>query len=155
MSTEKPAKMKLWLRIVLAGSLAFNLAVAGLAVGAMIRFRDEARPRPGPNFGAMMFRELDHGTRRSLREKAGGDHGNFHDRQRAEGETLLTLLRADPFEPEALSSFIETQAATGHDFKTLVQNAWVNKVMTMSAEDRVSYADELQDRMSRPPRPKR
>jgi len=155
MSTEKPAKMKLWLRIVLAGSLALNLAVAGLAVGAAIRFRDEPRLRSGPSFGAMMFRELDHGTRRSLRQKAGGHHGNFHDRQRAESEAVLSLLRADPFDPEALVHFIEEQAATGFDFKTAVRNAWLNKVKTMSAEERAAYADKLQDRMSKPPRPPR
>jgi uncharacterized membrane protein len=153
MSTEKPAKMKLWLRIVLAGSLALNLAVAGLAVGAMIRFKDEARPRPGPNFGAMMFRELDRDTRRSLRQKAGGDHGSFHDRQRAESKAVLTLLRADPFDPDALAGFFAAQAVTGHDFRTLVQSAWVNKVKTMSAEERAAYADELQDRLRKPKGP--
>ena len=156
MSTEKPAKMKLWLRIVLAGSLGLNLAVAGLAVGSMIRFRDEAKPRPSPTFGVMLFRELDRGERRALREQAGGDHGNFHDRRRAEGKAVLTLLQADPFEPEALSRLLDAQATTGHDFQNSVQRAWVRKVASMSAEERASYAEELQGRMRRssgpPPR---
>lgn len=152
MSTEKPAnpaKMKLWLRIVLAGSLGLNLAVAGLAVGAAVRFRDGPQMRPGPMFGVMLFRELDRDARRSLRQKAGGEHGSFHDRLRAEGEAILTLLRADPFEPDALAQFIEAQAATGHQFQTVVQRAWVAKVETMTAGERASYADELQGRMRR------
>jgi len=153
MSTDKPAKMKMWLRIVLAGSLGLNLAVAGLAVGAMIRFRDEARPRPGPTFGVMLFRELDSETRRSLRQTAGGDHGNFHDRKRAESEAVLTVLRADPFEADALSHLIKTQATAGHDFQSSVQRAWVNKVDAMTAAERASYADELQGRMRNRPRP--
>lgn len=150
MSTEKPAKMKLWLRIVLAGSLGLNLAVAGLAVGAVIRFRDDGGPKAGPPFGAMMFRELDRETRRSLRQKAGGDHGNFHDRRRAEGEAILTLLRADPFEAEALSGFIEGQASSGHDFQMSVQQAWLARIGAMSVDERADYADELQKRMRRP-----
>ena len=153
MSTDKPTKMKLWLRIVLAGSLGLNLAVAGLAVGSMIRFRDEAKPRPGPTFGVMLFRELDRGERRSLRQQAGGDHRSFHDRRRAEGEAVLTLLRADPFEADALSGLLDVQAKTGHDFQNSVQQAWVKKVETMSVEERADYADELQERMHRPPGP--
>ncbi|PCJ10566.1 MAG: hypothetical protein COB16_00725 [Rhodobacteraceae bacterium] len=150
MSTQKPAKMKLWLRIVLAGSLGLNLAVAGLAIGAVIRFRDEARLRPAPSFGALLFRELDKDTRRALRQKAGGDHGSFHDRRRAEGDVVLTLLRADPFEPDALSSFFQGQASSGHDFRMSVQQAWVTRVVAMSEAERASYADELQQRMHHP-----
>jgi len=155
MSTDKPAKMKLWLRIVLAGSLGLNLAVAGLAVGAVIRFRDDGGPKAGPSFGVMLFRELDRETRKSLRQKAGGDHGSFHDRRRAEGVAILNLLRADPFEAEALSGFIEGQASIGHEFQKSVQQAWVARVGAMSVDERTSYADELQQRMRRPHGPKR
>jgi len=155
MSTDKPAKMKPWLRIVLAGSLALNLAVAGLAIGAVIRFRDDGGPKAGPPFGSMMFRELDPETRRSLRQKAGGDHGSFHDRRRAEGAAILTLLRADPFEVEALTGFIEGQASSGRDFQKSVQQAWVARVGAMTVDERAAYADELQQRMRRPHGPKR
>jgi len=155
MSTDKPAKMKPWLRIVLAGSLGLNLAVAGLAIGAVIRLRDDGGPKAGPPFGAMMFRELDRETRQSLRQKAGGDHGSFHDRRRAEGEAVLTLLRADPFETDALSGFIQKQASSGHDFQMSVQQAWLAQVEAMSAQERADYADVLQQRMRRPHRSKR
>lgn len=150
MSTVKAPKMKLWLRIVLAGSLGLNLAVAGLAIGAVVRFRDEARPKPEPSFGVMLFRELDHKTRRSLRQKAGGDHGSFRDRRRAESERILSLLRADPFEPETLSGFIQQQASSGHDFQMSVQQAWVARMVAMTGVERASYADKLQQRMLRP-----
>lgn len=155
MSTTQTPKMKLWLRIVLAGSLGLNLMVAGLAVGAALRFRDDVRPRPMPSFGAMLFRELDSETRQSLRQQAGGDHGNFHKRRRAEGESVLALLRADPFVVEALSSFLQGKATSGHDFQMLVQKAWIERVAAMSEVERESYADELQQRMHRPPKPPR
>jgi len=150
MSTAQPPKMKRWLRIVLAGSLGLNLAVAGLAVGAMIRFHDTPRGRLGPPLGAMLFHELDRKTRRALRQQAGGDHGSFRDRRRAEGEMVLTLLRADPFAAEDLSDFMLGQVSSGHDFQVSVQRAWLGQVAAMNDAERASYADELQQRMQRP-----
>mgnify|MGYP001628054743 CR=1 FL=1 len=67
---QKP-KMKLWLKLLLAGSLALNLAIAGLAAGAVLRHKG-GRDGPGgppPAVGAMLFRDLDQIGRASCRER--------------------------------------------------------------------------------------
>ena len=150
MSTDKTPKMKLWLRIVLVASLGVNLVVVGLAAGAMIRFHDQDRSRPAPFLGAMLFRELDKDTRRELRQMAGGDHGNMHERRRAESAKVLELLRADPFDADALTVYIREQASSGHEFQMSVQQAWIARIGAMDAEERVEYADHLQEKMQRP-----
>ncbi|APG46253.1 periplasmic heavy metal sensor [Phaeobacter porticola] len=142
-------------RWLLIASLALNLVVIGVAVGAAWRYagHDKARLRMPP-VGALLFRDLDAGTRQSLRSKAEGDHGSYHARRRAEGARVVELLRATPFEAAALGEMLNAQAERRHSFQRSVQEAWLGKIEAMSAEERADYADRLQHRVDHPKRRK-
>lgn len=150
MSTERKPGMKLWLKLLLAGSLALNLAVVGIAAGAAWRFsgkdRDWRRP---PAVGAMIFRELDPATRKALRQEAGGGHGSYAKRRHAEGEAVIAALRRDPFDAGALLQMLRGQAEARHGFHTRVQEAWVRKLEVMTPKQRADFAGRMEERMQR------
>ncbi|MDE4133810.1 periplasmic heavy metal sensor [Phaeobacter sp. QD34_3] len=151
--------MRPWLKALLAVSLAANLAVAGLAVGAAVRWRDGDHPgRRPPSVGAMIFRDLDRDTRRALHNRAEGEHGSHIARRRAEGDAVIAILMGDPFQAEALATLLRQQAESRHAFYISVQEAWVAQLEAMAAEDRKRYAQKMQERFKRhgddgPPRP--
>ncbi|WP_323775570.1 periplasmic heavy metal sensor [Leisingera sp.] len=142
--------MKLWLKLLLAVSLALNLAVIGIAAGAAWRVsgKDRHWQRP-PTVGAMIFRGLDRDTRQALRQEAGGDHGSYFKRRHAEGAAVIAALRSGAFDADALLAMLRGQAEARHDFHTKVQEAWVRKVAAMTPEERASFADRMEQRMER------
>ena len=150
MTTQGKPKMKLWLRIVLVGSLALNLLIMGLAVGAAWRFQDGKGMRSGPSMGAMLFRELDPEVRKQLREQAGGGHGSHHKRRQADAKAVLTSLRASPFELDVLAQVLAQQTASRHDFQSSVQQAWLRQIEAMSDTERAEYADRLEQMLHKP-----
>ncbi|NVK15118.1 MAG: periplasmic heavy metal sensor [Rhodobacteraceae bacterium] len=148
MTAEAKPRMKLWLKLLLAGSLALNLAVIGIAAGAAWRFsgKDRHWQRP-PSVGAMIFRELDRDTRKALRQRAGGDHGSYFKRRHAEGEAVVAALRREDFDAEALLAMLKEQADARHAFHSSVQEAWVRKLERMAPEERAAFADRMEARM--------
>lgn len=150
MNAEGKRGMKLWLKLLLAGSLALNLAVIGLAAGAAWRFsgkhRDWHRP---PSVGAMIFGTLDRETRKALRQEAGGEHGSYGERRQAEGQAVIAALRSEAFDAGSLLQMLQGQADARHDFHTKVQEAWVRKLAGMTAEERHAFAGRMEERMQR------
>lgn len=148
MSAESKPGMKLWLKLLLAGSLALNLAVIGLAAGAAWRFSDKDKhwKRPPP-VGALIFKELEPGTRMALRQEAGGAHGSYVKRRRAESEAVLKALRSEEFDAGALLMLLQGQSDARHAFHTKVQKAWVQKLEGMTPAQRAELADRLEERM--------
>ncbi|WP_424979436.1 periplasmic heavy metal sensor [Leisingera sp. S232] len=146
---NKPA-MKKWLKLLLAGSLALNLAMIGIAAGAALRYGDKDRDwhrRPPPSVGAMIFRQLDAETRESLRQQAGGGHGSFMQRRHAEGAAVIAALRSSDFDAAALLAVLRTQAESRHVFHTRVQETWVRKLAAMTPAERAVFADRMEQRM--------
>lgn len=150
MSAESKPAMKLWLKLLLAGSLALNLAVIGIAAGAAWRFSGKEKhwQRP-PEIGAVIFRELDRDTRKALRQEAGGGHGSYVKRRHAEGKAVIEALRSEAFDAAALLAVLQGQAEARHAFHSKVQEAWVNKVAGMTAQERAEFAGRLEERMER------
>ncbi|MGR3760202.1 periplasmic heavy metal sensor [Roseobacteraceae bacterium NS-SX3] len=145
--------MKRWQKVLLAVSLALNLAVAGLAAGAVLRHAGGGPgAHRGPSPGAMLFRELDRDTRAELRRTANEGHRNLGERRRAEAREVIALLAADPFDAGALAAAMRAQAERRHAFHLSVQEAWIAKVQAMSAEERAEYAARLEEQMQRRPR---
>lgn len=142
--------MKRWLKLLLAGSLALNLAVVGVAAGLYLRFSggDKHWRRP-PDVGAMIFRELDRDTRKMLRQEASGAHGSYVKRRHAEAAVVIAALRADPFDPALLLAELKTQSQARDAFHGKVQEAWVRKLTNLSPQERAAFADKMQERLSR------
>ncbi|MFW8634431.1 periplasmic heavy metal sensor [Cribrihabitans pelagius] len=150
MSEKGKTGMKPWQKWLLALSLALNLAVIGLAAGTAIRFAGHQRGwhRP-PSVGAMIFRELDRDTRAALRREAGGGHGSFPARRRAEAEAVIAALRSEPFGAAELLRLLQEQAAVRHRFHLTMQEAWVEQVRAMTPEERAAFAGRMQERLER------
>ncbi|WP_417679094.1 periplasmic heavy metal sensor [Pseudodonghicola sp.] len=161
-TNRKPPRMRPWLRLLLGVSLALNLAVAGLAVGAAIRFGDRPdRVRPPMPLGALMFRELPREDRKMLRDRDRETREGRDARRRAEAAELDAALRAVPFDPTPLEAFIARDAARQADFADAMRNAWLTRVKAMTEAERAQYADRLQEALQRqderraPPPPER
>lgn len=144
-----------WLKLALVASVALNLAVAGLVLGAWLG--------DGPRKG--MPRDLSFGPfsealsdkdRRALRRDLLGRLGEFRtarEAARAEFADLLTALRADPFDPDALKmalAAIETRTA---DRLELGRSLIETRLVEMSAAERQAFADRLERGLQRRPRP--
>jgi len=154
-------RVPVWLRIVLGVSLALNLMVLGLLGGAMLRYGGPEGVRPPPrSIGAALFRALPGEDRRALREHSsamatgagmpmkGGQNG-AHARQMALTKDISDALRATPFDLEVLSDILVEQAAQREGVQKSVQQALLERVAGMSAQDRLAYADRLAHVMGR------
>lgn len=137
-------------KIALAISVALNLAVAGLAAGAWLGGGHRDMPRD-MSFGPFSD-ALDDGDRKAIRRALLERMGEFRASRaeaRAEFETLVDTLRADPFDPEAMKvalAAIETRNAERLELgRTLIET----RLIEMSAEDRRAFADRLEKGLRR------
>lgn len=140
-----------WMKIALVVSVALNLAVAGLVLGAWLG--------DGPHKG--MPRDLSFGPfsealsdadRRALRKDLMGRAGEFRSSReaaRTEFAALLDALRADPFDPAAMTAAltaIETRNAERLDLgRSLIET----RLIEMSAAERRAFADRLEQGLRR------
>ena len=139
------------MKIALVVSVALNLAVAGLVLGA--------RLGDGPHKG--MPRDLSFGPfsealsdadRHALRKDLMGRAGEFRssrEASRAEFAALLAALRADPFDPARLTAAltaIETRNAERLDLGRSLIEA---RLIEMSAAGRRAFADRLEKGLRR------
>jgi hypothetical protein len=172
----------LWLRVGFGLSLALNLAIAGLVVGAAGRDRWDDR-RSAAADGGGPHGDAGHVTGRAAdRDNPGGMALSPYaaalppsDRRalgreviarvRSEGiglrdlrasvETLVTALRADPYRPEAVAAELARQRAALTRLQEVSQDAVLGRVAQMSAEERRAFADRIEDGLRRrggPPR---
>lgn len=146
---RKPPRMRPWLRGLLAVSLALNLAVAGMAIGAAIRFGGPDHARPPLPLGALLYRELPPEDRRALRDDRLGSREERAARRRADAAELDAALRAMPFDPARMEAFLAEQARRHGDLERGMRAAWMRQVGQMSPEDRAAYADRLAAAMAR------
>ncbi len=138
-------------KIALALSVALNLAVAGLAVGAWLGDGPHKGMPRDMSFGP--FSEaLDDSDRKAIRRTLLDRVGEFRaQREAAEAEfqTLLAALRADPFDPAAMKvalSSIETRNAERLQLgRTLIET----RLIEMSPKERAAFADRLEKGLRR------
>lgn len=149
MVEENKTKLRPWLRLVLIGSLALNLLVVGVAVGAMFRFGRPGLDRPPHSIGTLMFRELSREDRRALWRRAQEDRGDLGRRRAAEGVAVMAALRQVPFDPVSLEQVLSAQIRHREAFQQGVQDAWLARVSAMTEAERAAYADRLEHGLKR------
>lgn len=152
---EKSQKARLWVRILLAVSLALNLLFVGLTVGAAARFWKPDGHRPHPSVGAALIRALPSEHRKGLRDeiRVHRDEGRY-EKGRREAEEIAEILTDVPFDPDALAEIAGRQLERHHGWLSAMQGAWLDRVSAMSVDERSEYATRLQSIMSQE-RPKR
>lgn len=138
-------------KIALAVSVALNLAVAGLAAGAFLRDGPQRGIPRDMSFGP--FSEaLDDADRRSIRRALLERAGEFRQQRnaaRAEFETLLVTLRANPFDAEALKSALAALEARNAERLELGRSLIEARLIQMSPEERAAFADRLEKGLRR------
>lgn len=135
------------LRIVLAVSVALNLLVAGLGIGAAFR----GGPNPdqmsrdlgfGP-FSEALDMEQRRALRDSLMQKSPQIRGAMQQR-RADLAQLLTALRAEPFDAAAMQNALATMRTRLEGQLILGQNALAEVLIAMPTAQRLKFADRLE-----------
>lgn len=150
MSMEQETKpgRRLWMRLLLGGSLALNLLFVGLFVGAAMRFGGPDRKPPQPSVGAALFREMPREHRRALFSTMRSHHDIDGSRRASEAQAVVQALRAQPFDPDALSRVVGQQLNRRSTWLAATQDDWLARVAEMSAQDREAYADRIEQAVS-------
>lgn len=147
LSPDRPPR---WIKGLLFGSLALNLAFVGLIAGAVLRHdgpEHRGAHTPGPAaFGQPYLRALPREARRemfrSLREADG-----FPDREerRAVYAEVIARLRSEPFDVAALAAVVSQQAEGSIAVQRAAQDAWLQIVAQMSPAERAAYAEAVSE----------
>ncbi len=153
-ATSPASPPRRWMRWVLGLSLALNLAVAGLVLGAVIR-----QELPGPR--DRMVRDLGFGPfsdalsdadrkalRRAFFEQA-PDFRKSREDIRSDMAALLAVLRAEPFDAATLQDVIQRQTERINARQALGRTLILDRIEGMTPQERADFADRLEDGLSR------
>ena len=140
-----------WLKIALFVSLGINLLIVGFLVGAAARHMGDgphSARNPGLGaFGAPYMLALGQDDRRDVFRhvrKSDGDDVPDRRERRAMFAAVISVLRAQPFDPAALEATVAKQAETTVLVQKRVQTAWLEVVSGMTDEERRVYADAVE-----------
>lgn len=143
-----------WARAVLFVSLALNLAVAGVVGGAALgRFGPDRHDFAARDVGFGLFSEaLSKEDRKALRRaygQANPDIRGERQKMRDDLQTVLTVLRADPFEVDTLRQALETGAARINQRHERGQSIVLDHLAKMTMPERAAVADRLEASLKR------
>jgi uncharacterized membrane protein len=155
--TQLPAKTGRGIKIALFVSLAVNVMIAGLVVGAMShRWRDRDMMQ-GPALADLGFgpyiAALEEDDRKALVREVLGNAKDFRKNReeiRTGIESLLVLLRAPTFDPTAFAANLKAQSLKLEERRALGIDLFVKRVTEMTPEARAALADRLSRFLRRP-----
>jgi len=140
-------------RIVLVCSLALNLLVIGGVVGSVTRGEKGLRPPPRVEFSASaLFSAVDPQDRRDLRREVlrqigAGENGPRGRRELA--QDLLVVLRAEPFDPQALAARLGQESERMVSITASTQTVFVDYVAGLESEARLQLAERLERELTK------
>ncbi|MCX7286659.1 MAG: periplasmic heavy metal sensor [Rhodobacterales bacterium] len=140
-----------WIRTALAVSVALNLAVAGLAVGAFLKGGPGRGMPHDLSFGPFSD-ALDGDDRRALRMALMDRMPSFRESRaeaRAEFATLLDALRASPFDGAALQSALAAIETRNADRLELGRSLIEARILQMTEDERLAFAERLEKGLRR------
>jgi uncharacterized membrane protein len=139
------------LKIALVISVALNLAVMGLVLGAWLGDGHRKGMPRDLSFGP--FSEaLNDADRRELRKSLMSRAGEFRvsrEAARAEFGALLDALRADPFAPAAMKAALAAIETRNAERLELGRSLIETRLTQMSTEERRAFADRLEKGLRR------
>jgi uncharacterized membrane protein len=154
--TTNSAKASTGMRILLAISLALNLAVGGYALGKVLDHgRDGSRGMAremafGPFTDALTDQDR-RALARTLFERA-PKMRDARQNMMSDIALIVAALNADPFDPSALEAAFAAQKSRAVENMTLAQDAIRDFLVRMSPEDRAKFAERLQNWTVRGPK---
>ncbi|SLN13589.1 hypothetical protein ROJ8625_00413 [Roseivivax jejudonensis] len=144
-----------WLWPVLFVSLAANLLIAGIVLGAVLRDGQPQRDgRAGAGSSFPYYRALDEDQRAMMRREFRAALRDARDDDTASGEDrrvrfvegyrqAAEVLRASPLDRAALTQILDAQARAAEMRRDRGQAILLDVLANMSAEERAAYADRL------------
>lgn len=143
------------LRWVLGISLALNLAVAGVILGAWVRHQGMgARAEIGRELRFGLFTDaMEPGQRAALATAflaQAPDMRQGRRQMRLEMAEVLAALRAQPYDPARLAGLMDAQGKRTSDRMALGQTLLRDFINTLDPAARLAFADRLETRMARP-----
>ena len=154
--SEQMKTPRKWTKVLFIVSLALNACFIGLIIGVKLT-QDGMRPQRAPSAqGSLYLRALSHEDRRTL----GQAMRSYHTREmrqmdRAGYENALVLLRATPFDPEALEDLMEDQTEVSEERLEYAREALIAHLAAMSDAERAEFADALEHALKRGPKRKK
>jgi uncharacterized membrane protein len=153
MPKTPPAPMRGWIKVLLFTSLAVNLAVAGLAIGAVLRHGDMMGHRAdrAGQFGGPYTSALSREDRRAIWQQMRSMHGEGRpDRAsiRADFAAVVAALRADPYDPGQVRDIVGRQFEAGLALQQAGQALLLDRIEAMSPAERAAFADRLAERLT-------
>ncbi|WP_425041235.1 periplasmic heavy metal sensor [Primorskyibacter sp. S187A] len=143
------------LRVLLFVSLAGNLVVLGLVVGAVLKGgphdgpRNLARDTVAP-FTRALAREDRRSIGRDIRQTvAGGDAAAWRAARQQRYTEALRLLREESFDADAFGAVLAGQVAQVQAVAGAGSVALTRHIAGMSASERQSYADRVEEELRR------
>lgn len=147
---------RLWVRIVLVVSLAFNLLIVGTAAGIAIKggpWQHGGPPKYMADVGvAPLVRALGKEDRRVIaREVRRQGRADGWDRKahRQSLERMILLLQSTPFDPAAFDAELQITVEGMKSRLSYASQALVTHLSEMSDADRAGYAERVLDGMAR------
>ncbi|TYB81025.1 periplasmic heavy metal sensor [Maritimibacter fusiformis] len=157
--TTAARRPRTWPKVLLALSLAMNLAVIGAILGAHFRDGRDARRFPPPD--RMQTRDSGFGPYldalpRDARMRIGTalrDRDAPIEADRAvlgrEFDQMLTALRAQPYDPGVLAAVLEGQRARVAARVDAAREIMLAEIAAMTPDERATFADRLEARIDR------
>ncbi|MCK0142473.1 periplasmic heavy metal sensor [Aliiroseovarius sp. F20344] len=147
-------------RIILVISLTLNLLVLGLIIGAKLSGHDRANfDHRGPERGvirdlgfAPIAKALNPKDRREIGREFRREGGSFKENRATlerDFEMLLKLLRAEAFDKSVLENAMSQQADRMRSRGESLRNLVVDRIVSMSPEERKAFADRLEATIDR------
>lgn len=152
----KPARRSpLWLRLLLFGSLAVNLLIAGLVLGAMsFRGDDDRRHLRGARDIAPIpfIFAMEQEDRRAVIDRfraASRDHRPSRGETRERLGMFLETLRAEEFDVATVEALLEGERSRGRARQEAGQAVMVEYFQSLTTDERRAYADRLERILTR------
>jgi uncharacterized membrane protein len=147
--TPQARPNRLW-RIVLVLSLALNLAVVGVVVGAAVSGRwGEGPPRSFDLGLGPVARALEPRERRAIGRRLREDRSLRDFDLRGRVNRVVAALQAEPFDPDVLRALLVEQSQQIATVQATAQEVMLEQIVAMTPERRRAFADQVLEEMSR------
>lgn len=143
----------IWVKVLLAVSLALNFAIAGFVGGSVMRVQREAREE-GPGAGFAFIKALDREDRRETLRSMRDVSRVARRESRQEMAQILEILRAEPLDEDKLRLLLNDQVARVGQVQLRISSRVFELVVQMGPEARMAYADRVEEVLKRGSRPK-
>lgn len=154
-SPPSAPRTRRWVRATLIASLALNLMILGVIGGAVLgNWGGPSRATPGEAAYGPYARALSDEDRAALRLEMRAAAPRLRENRtvvRQGFRDLLDALRAEPYAPSRVAAILEAQETRVRDHGQIWRGLMLQRLDTMTPEDRAAFADRLEKVLRRGP----